>query len=194
MPSEVSIHAPARGATWQRPTPEDFHNVSIHAPARGATATCGKSRAALSFNSRAREGRDLNTVMDMREHRFQFTRPRGARRIAAREHKPKGKFQFTRPRGARHEPARLLFNLRHSFNSRAREGRDRGHRSPRRGIQFQFTRPRGARLLPIPGRRSCSRFNSRAREGRDGVGHGFQRVEPVSIHAPARGATGMVGV
>jgi len=36
---EVSIHAPARGATSER---HDLHlsgQVSIHAPARGATAT-----------------------------------------------------------------------------------------------------------------------------------------------------------
>ena len=60
-----------------------------------------------------------------------------------------------------------------SFNSRAREGRD---------------------WLPVIKSSQLSRFNSRAREGRD-------RSDPrhilaqsgVSIHAPARGATGAEG-
>ena len=35
--SEVSIHAPARGATWSDDGGFTWSNVSIHAPARGAT-------------------------------------------------------------------------------------------------------------------------------------------------------------
>ncbi len=34
----VSIHAPARGATKAQGFPEDYIIVSIHAPARGATS------------------------------------------------------------------------------------------------------------------------------------------------------------
>jgi len=35
--TEVSIHAPARGATLYYPSPLLGRQVSIHAPARGAT-------------------------------------------------------------------------------------------------------------------------------------------------------------
>ena len=58
---QVSIHAPARGATGRI-----FHikmtiNVSIHAPARGATYGVFSSQTwEASFNPRAREGRDNN--------------------------------------------------------------------------------------------------------------------------------------
>ena len=56
----VSIHAPARGAT-PRATNRGRHNaVSIHAPARGATAADeDRPECHMSFNPRAREGRDL---------------------------------------------------------------------------------------------------------------------------------------
>ena len=56
-----------------------------------------------------------------------------------------------------------------SFNPRAREGRDRG-------------------VAWCTSDRAC--FNPRAREGRDTlIGGLFQGGLPVSIHAPARGAT-----
>ena len=55
----VSIHAPARGATPAEDAQKFWDDVSIHAPARGAT---GKFFAvkndAQRFNPRAREGRD----------------------------------------------------------------------------------------------------------------------------------------
>ena len=77
-----------------------------------------------------------------------------------------------------------------SFNSRAREGRDRYTATDNIcNPLFQFTRPRGARPEDIQNISASACFNSRAREGRD-VFHS----EPlfhflVSIHAPARGAT-----
>ena len=56
---EVSIHAPARGATQGRHPRRHRCRVSIHAPARGATDV-GALREALrdGFNPRARAGRD----------------------------------------------------------------------------------------------------------------------------------------
>ncbi len=55
-----------------------------------------------------------------------------------------------------------------SFNSRAREGRDRS-------LSFR--------------RRRLTRFNSRAREGRDTSKSADEVDEMVSTHAPVRGAT-----
>ena len=81
----------------------------------------------------------------------------------------RAEFQSTRPRGARRSQARQKTSMRRGFNPRAREGRDvRKHALSLIIKRFQSTRPRGAR-------RVC----------RGDAG----RVQPVSIHAPARGAT-----
>jgi len=54
----VSIHAPARGATFLFQGQFAPSKVSIHAPARGATSTQGKMRQSLKFQSTPlREGR-----------------------------------------------------------------------------------------------------------------------------------------
>ena len=55
----VSIHAPARGATHRRKAKQEQDNVSIHAPARGATKEDIPLILPLEgFNSRSREGSD----------------------------------------------------------------------------------------------------------------------------------------
>ena len=55
----VSIHAPARGATWSRHQFGRVVVVSIHAPARGATHDTGYIFIICSsFNPRTREGCD----------------------------------------------------------------------------------------------------------------------------------------
>ena len=55
----VSIHAPARGATYPGATSGERSEVSIHAPARGATdAPTPVTSTRTGFNPRAREGRD----------------------------------------------------------------------------------------------------------------------------------------
>jgi len=55
--------------------------VSIHAPAWGATKKSAAAKSGLSsFNPRARVGRDIiPEVFDLTNDRFQSTRPRGAR-------------------------------------------------------------------------------------------------------------------
>ena len=56
---DVSIHAPARGATKAEWQARAAVLVSIHAPARGATnPICMVCFFAFGFNPRAREGRD----------------------------------------------------------------------------------------------------------------------------------------
>ena len=59
VPREVSIHAPARGATFTLKYKVSGRNVSIHAPARGATPL-GVTFVVIvvCFNSRSREGSD----------------------------------------------------------------------------------------------------------------------------------------
>ena len=48
---KVSIHAPARGATFAPGSSSAHRAVSIHAPARGATGFSGGSGAAVQFQS-----------------------------------------------------------------------------------------------------------------------------------------------
>ena len=54
----VSIHAPARGATYSGYSRSCGTFVSIHAPARGATYRFEHCFTPNSFNPRARAGRD----------------------------------------------------------------------------------------------------------------------------------------
>ena len=121
----VSIHAPARGATWRARVAEAADDaVSIHAPARGATGSANTTTASEEFQS---------------------TRPRGARLTFTIQRSSPRWFQSTRPRGAR---PRSFSSSRMTtcFNPRAREGRDTSSPArPSSNGRFQSTRPRGAR-------------------------------------------------
>ena len=158
--------------------------VSIHAPARGATFdrthTLG---AAQCFNPRARTGRDRQIAESSRDLGwFQSTRPHGARRDQAHAaggllgvsiHAPAWgatsgrtcscrapRFQSTRPHGAR--PRRWPAWTRHRcFNPRARTGRDLFPSSAlAKSRSFQSTRPHGARLCIIAGHGDLGAFQS----------------------------------
>ena len=147
--NQVSIHAPARGATaeqfpkihifsqFQSTRPRGARRfrilsfsavtaVSIHAPARGATSRrahgASKSRC---FNPRARAGRDAICVVRKRRRiMFQSTRPRGARHSSLL-------YRWVPSLVSIHAPARGAtltapgFCCIHGgFNPRARAGRD----------------------------------------------------------------------
>ena len=98
----VSIHAPTGGATSHGGDARSPEKVSIHAPTGGATGGATEGGAPRGgFNSRAHGGRDLVRGARRAAERFQFTRPRGARRTRLRMLIRGQPFQFTRPRGAR---------------------------------------------------------------------------------------------
>ena len=166
---QVSTHAPARGATVRSYAPQEDEEVSTHAPARGATRRRRRSRRRLKVSThapargatiaRAAEG-PSSDVSTHAPARGATGRLRPCRAAA-------WKFQLTRPRGARRFWLASMASTQ-CFNSRAREGRDRG--GPHRC-------------------RSSVGFNSRAREGRDLVALVGEIAEIVSTHAPARGAT-----
>ena len=175
-PIQVSIHAPARGATIPAITPMNIVAWFQSTRPRGARRPRrwpGRTEAAC-FNPRARAGRDVKAgdaavgiVL------FQSTRPRGARPGGRRARSVLKRVSIHAPaRGAtaRQQPQA---HVEAGFNPRARAGRDlgRGRRAVDE-IMFQSTRPRGAR------RRLWCR--------------GYRR-RPVSIHAPARGATSSSG-
>ena len=146
---------------------------------------------------------------------FQSTRPRGARLPIFWTQCPEGRCFNPRAREGRdpifwtqfpegrlvsiHAPARGATEmapkqqpLSFGFNPRAREGRDSDYSANQITLaEFQSTRPRGARhvngILSISG---LTGFNPRAREGRDmQSSNPPSSPYPVSIHAPARGAT-----
>ena len=97
-------------------------------------------------------------------------------------------FQSTRPCGARRlrDGEKKLVTC---FNPRAHAGRD--HKDNRNILpsKFQSTRPCGARHDQFRKLCVCYSFNPRAHAGRDETSIEGKLLEPVSIHAPMRGAT-----
>ena len=143
----VSIHAPTRGATLCRRNCGFIQYVSIHAPTRGATThSCPSSDNAICFNPRTHAGCDNRL-------------PKWSGRIFS--------FQSTHPRGVR--PARLLcFFFGLSFNPRTHAGCDRRYQSSRhRTLVFQSTHPRGVRRSHGMERPAVDRFNPRTHAGCD---------------------------
>ena len=120
------------------------------------------------FNPRARKGRDIGTRGHFQHGHVSIHAPaRGATPLdrLTRQTMP---FQSTRPQGAR----RL------------------GALDGALGDEFQSTRPQGARLRQSSAMIFVVCFNPRARKGRDQGGRRGREAHGVSIHAPARGATG----
>ena len=123
-----------------------------------------------SFNSRAREGRDVQRTEDHREPSVSIHAPAKGATAEGWDVAQTNAFQFTRPRRARprspHPEGGLM-----GFNSRAREGRDAALWQSPRWLSVSIHAPaKGA-------------TRRRGRRPRDLL---------VSIHAPAKGAT--VGV
>ena len=143
----ISIHAPARGATSLWIDLHDLAHISIHAPARGATGPCGSILvSAQDFNPRTREGCDGLTLDDLGfATEFQSTHPRGVRHALSRSASAGLVFQSTHPRGVR----RIYTD---SWPS---------------STPFQSTHPRGVRRLPHGLITYYTHFNPRTREGCD---------------------------
>ena len=186
---EVSIHAPARGATrfarkavfvlrFQSTRPRGARHadgrddlgdvaVSIHAPARGATVECvGQEHAVLvSIHAPAR----------------------GAT-VTAEVAVVVGQFQSTRPRGARHQHGRSPLGWYVSIHAPAR-GATRPGQGARGHERFQSTRPRGARHRRRVGRVGWIVSIHAPARGATVDRSTKRALQLVSIHAPARGAT-----
>ena len=167
----VSIHAPARGATkggCRRPHPVQFQSTRP----RGARLR-GKQgqHHHCSFNPRARAGRDtIRGVERENDEMFQSTRPRGAR-----------------PAGSTPEGPRT------GFNPRARAGRDRRRdlRQTRLRVVSIHAPARGATRSASMAKVNRLRVSIHApARGATAPVIRVGRLAPnVSIHAPARGAT-----
>ena len=167
-------------------------DISIHAPAKGATfSRCATSRAAAHFNPRSREGSDVrDTITGAFDAAFQSTLPRRERRRTFDGIDYRFLFQSTLPR--RERPV-LSYSLRVSVLFQSTLPR-RERRQQTKEVRYLSTISIHA---PAKGatRRDGGRtaevhyFNPRSREGSD-----VQHIVPlplidISIHAPAKGAT-----
>ena len=124
----------------------------------------------IRFNSRTHEGCDASHVASVgASSGFQFTHPRGVRRVRLRA-------RGTERDVSIHAPARGATAILEYVKTK---------------VKFLFTHPRGVRRITLTNRQHPTRFNSRTREGCDARKsanrHDYRRI--VSIHAPARGAT-----
>ena len=208
----ISIHAPARGAT----PPEDLNTLEAlfqsTRPQGARHFLMIFSRRKCYFNPRARKGRDR--IADQKEkfakisihapargatcfirfsafaRIFQSTRPQGARRVSSIFRSHKGLFQSTRPQGARRMPGNPCPHRQISIHAPARGAT--GPMAENRGRLQDFNpRARKGRDTKRPKQNTTTfYFNPRARKGRDMKHLDRSGAIAISIHAPARGATG----
>ena len=193
-----------------------MRDISIHAPARGATFLCRLQKFPLAyFNPRSREGsdqalhrmdgsctrisihapargatRDERTLFDYRS-RFQSTLPRGERRYDMVHITESQKISIHAPaRGATH---RLFDSDKYIFLFQSTLPRGERQKSLSQSLEltiFQSTLPRGERPLSVHRPHHLSAFQSTLPRGeRQGHVHTGKMVLHISIHAPARGAT-----
>ena len=147
-------------------------DVSIHAPARGATYRAGvASSSTLSFNPRSRTGSD-DCCDRVRPpgHLFQSTLPHGERPMPWTKTGHCKRFN-PRSRTGSDENCWMGRVTINGFNPRSRTGSDLTlyRRSPL-ALQFQSTLPHGERLSPYNITDDLLRFNPRSRTGSDVLG------------------------
>ena len=188
---EISIHAPARGATMLPGVISIAVAISIHAPARGATPRRLRRLPRPYFNSRPCERGDRNipsselgiTVISI------HAPARGATDFIA-NFRFTCKFQFTPLReGRRSRRLPRTDKKSISIHAPARGATVLDYYNGHRDV-FQFTPLREGRLGCVFIQTSLINFNSRPCERGDAAAR--QRATHcflISIHAPARGAT-----
>ena len=99
----ISIHAPAKGATWVIPNIQLFKFISIHAPAKGATVFhhCLRS-VQWYFNPRTREGCDTSNANHSSSETISIHAPAKGATVILYSKLLKLIFQSTHPRRVRH--------------------------------------------------------------------------------------------
>ena len=191
-PHRVSIHAPTRGATSRSCLCALFSRFQFTLPRGERHDGGGAFRKRLCFNSRSHAGSDRggrvagpprgrfnsrsHAGSDFKRNRrdmrviqgFQFTLPRGERRVETFAGGLRCEFQFTLPRGERRQLSQEVATIEMFQFTLPRGERQCLCEALHGAVEFQFTLPRGERrlrqynIIPIVG---------------------------VSIHAPTRGAT-----
>ena len=185
----ISIPAPARGRTPLLEMVDDTTDISIPAPARGRTSGFHRRSQRAYFNSRPREGANMEKMVEVCETEFQFPPPRGGEHgITIHRRRPK-LFQFPPPRGGEQYGVTVLGIGFISIPAPARGRTSPLPISPFSAI-FQFPPPRGGEPLRFGGYavRSVISIPAPAR-GRTPRHETTCRRWPISIPAPARGRT-----
>ena len=169
---QISIHAPAKGATGFLLGGHGFHGISIHAPAKGATERGGYGGNRGYFNPRSREGSDQRTVHCYHPwHNFNPRSREGSDDLQTAGVPINVAFQSTLPRRERRAQNRVSCRLH----------------------KFQSTLPRRERHVPAVLCTAQRYFNPRSREGSDGDYLVFlEDAARISIHAPEKGATAKI--
>ncbi len=166
----VSIHAPARGATHRALDERSDRRVSIHAPARGATMRLHGIAAIIEcFNPRPRARGDAGNL------------PANRSRECVSIHAP--------ARGATDARAIDLIAIDVSIHAPARGATTMRSAQRSQSAQFQSTPPRGGRQHRVPIVIRQMFQSTPPRGGRRAAIADAGRSNAVSIHAPARGAT-----
>ena len=218
MAYNISIHAPAKGATPTHPHHHRPNRFQFTPPRRGRLWVYYIYRSREHFNSRPREGGDTALAQnEAKTEKFQFTPPRRGRPGWKATWKNVKSFQFTPPRRGRPSSFGNSTISPVNFNSRPREGGD-ANVAPTAGKdgRFQFTPPRRGRpasykiicrlcdiSIHAPAKGATFpwcylldfswNFNSRPREGGDITEiYTALTTRNISIHAPAKGATCLI--
>ena len=149
-------------------------NISIHAPAKGATAIALSAASGVSdFNPRSREGSDeFGLFMSRQEYNFNPRSREGSDDTAARIQERPAPISIHAPaKGATREVAKAT-KRNMNFNPRSREGSDvpRGHLASGKRISIHAP-AKGATLGDMPGIVPMEYFNPRSREGSDSKNH-----------------------
>ena len=166
--------------------------VSIHAPARGATPRTITTWRTLRFQSTPpRGGRQQAKTRSRPQIAFQSTPPRGGRLWVPLTPLWDAEFQSTPPRGGRPLATYSFLSLYSVFQSTPPRGGRRRFIWPHPcHCGFQSTPPRGGRRRFIwPHPCHCGFQSTPPRGGRPKPIRDTNRLYQVSIHAPARGAT-----
>ena len=167
--TQVSIHAPAWGATRGVRLPLLRYGVSIHAPAWGATVVGRTFGHCCRFQSTHPHGVRRNPAFN---YQFQNTVSIHAPAWGATSMPPKrttlSEFQSTHPHGVRRFVSGGMRSIPLRFNPRTRMGCDKTF---------------------VPKAYEVPCFNPRTRMGCDVHKWVKRRNDVVSIHAPAWGAT-----
>ena len=191
MRKTISIHAPARGATYLRiklsyggyfnprsregsdeirPHCDQLWAISIHAPARGATPGIEDGNAAGGISIHA-PARGATYVICHHPRDFFYFNPRS--REGSDAMRPSASIQAA------------------YFNPRSREGSDKTiNYNNSNDNKFQSTLPRGERLFIAFNAAAFQLFQSTLPRGERPARAYFNICSSdISIHAPARGAT-----
>ena len=171
--SIISIHAPARGATWSG---IGYHYLIRFQPThpQGVRRLGAVVRLVnLNFNPRTRKG------CDQRRHQTQGL-------ISA--------FQSTHPQGVRqglYYIGEVTDSI--SIHAPARGATTSGAYSPMLSSNFNPRTRKGCDKHVISGVSILLHFNPRTRKGCDVEQRTVKEAKHISIHAPARGATAKMG-